>query len=147
MPLCVRLKISLKYYIEGSNFENCMCPMIFQFTKYKPCPFGSGLRKFALEFVIVFFFQKCRKYYKWWSDIVLRKNWHFAKNIYIVKTKKKESLLEYQDGKVLTIFCMIWPRCGRWSQTALPDKGPIHKCHAKLDFFLTGWSNLDPPFW
>ena len=47
----------LKHYIEGSNFENCKCLMIFQFTKYKPCPFGSRLRKFALEFVILFFFK------------------------------------------------------------------------------------------
>ena len=34
---------------------------------YKPCPFGSVLRKFALDF------QKCKKNYNWWSDFVLRK--------------------------------------------------------------------------
>ena len=39
----------------------------------KPCPFGSGLRKFALDPVIVFFFSKMQKDHKWWSDPFLRK--------------------------------------------------------------------------
>ena len=42
----------------------------------KPCPFGSGLRKFALDFVVVvFFFQICRKKYMWWFGFGHRKNW------------------------------------------------------------------------
>ena len=32
-----------------------------------------GLSKFALDPVVVIFFKKCQKNYKWWSDPVLRK--------------------------------------------------------------------------
>jgi hypothetical protein len=39
----------------------------------KPCPFGLGLRKFALDPVVVIFFKKWQKNYKWWSDLTLRK--------------------------------------------------------------------------
>ena len=39
-----------------------------------PCPFGSGLIKFALDPVVVFLFKNEKKY-KWWSDPVLCKIW------------------------------------------------------------------------
>ena len=39
------------------------------------CPFGSGLRKFALDPVVVIFSAFLKKKYKWWSDPVLRKIW------------------------------------------------------------------------
>ena len=29
--------------------------------RHKPCPFESGLRKFALDFVVVFFFKNAEK--------------------------------------------------------------------------------------
>ena len=57
----------------------------------KPCPFGSGLRKFALDPVIAIFFKNEKKKYKWRSDPVLRKFCLdpivqlFAKIIYVVK--------------------------------------------------------------
>ena len=31
------------------------------FNRQKPCPFDLGLRKFALDFVIVFFFKNAKK--------------------------------------------------------------------------------------
>ena len=41
----------------------------------KPCPFGSGLKKFALDPVVVIFFKNAKKNYKCWSDPVLIKFW------------------------------------------------------------------------
>ena len=43
-------------------------------STYETCPFGSGLRKFARDPVVVIFFKNEKKY-KWWSDPVLRKFW------------------------------------------------------------------------
>ena len=42
---------------------------------YKPCPFEFGLRKFALDPVVVIFFKNAKKSYKRWSDPVLSKIW------------------------------------------------------------------------
>jgi hypothetical protein len=56
----------------------------------KPCPFGSGLRKFAPDLVVVIFFAFLKKKnYNWWFDLVLviwLEFYFFAKNIYIVKS-------------------------------------------------------------
>jgi hypothetical protein len=37
---------------------------------FRPCPFGSELKKFALDPVVVIVFKKCQKNYKCWSDPV-----------------------------------------------------------------------------
>ena len=39
----------------------------------KPCPFGFGLRKFALDPVVVIFFKKCQKNYKCWIKWISKK--------------------------------------------------------------------------
>ena len=39
------------------------------------CPFGSGLRKFALDFVVVIFFRNAKQNCKWHFDFVV-----FSKN-------------------------------------------------------------------
>ena len=44
---------------------------IFFDGEYKACPFGSGLRKFKLDPVVVIFFKKCQKNYKCQSDPVV----------------------------------------------------------------------------
>ena len=72
--------------------------MIFQFTKYKPCPFGSGLRKFALEFVIVIFFKNAENIASGGLILYLEKFGLIsfqllAKNIYVVKTKSSELII------------------------------------------------------
>ena len=41
-----------------------------QVQTFKACPFGSGLKKFGLDPVVVIFFKKCQKNYKCWSDPV-----------------------------------------------------------------------------
>ena len=39
-------------------------------AKYKPCPFEFGLRKFALDPIVVIFFKKCQKNYKCWIKCI-----------------------------------------------------------------------------
>ena len=65
--------------------------MIFQFTKYKPCPFGSGLRKFALEFVIVFFFKNAENITSGGLILYLKKLAFCKKYLYSENQKKRES--------------------------------------------------------
>ena len=48
-----------------------MLKKLYQNQTQKPCPFESGLRKFALDPVVVIFFKKLQKNYKWWSDPVV----------------------------------------------------------------------------
>ena len=45
--------------ISFIHTKKTKCPM--EKYKLKPCPFGLGLRKFALDPVVVIFFKKCQK--------------------------------------------------------------------------------------
>ena len=45
--------------------------LFFDSIRIEVCPFGSGLRKFALDPVVVIFFKKCQKNYKCQTDPVV----------------------------------------------------------------------------
>ena len=59
MPLCLRLKISLKYYIEGSNFENCKyVPHDISIQKNtSPVHLVQDLESLRLSLSLYFFFK------------------------------------------------------------------------------------------
>ena len=64
---------------------------------YQPCPFGLGLRKFALDPVVVIFFKKLQKNYKWWSDPVIVNIFGNELNPFIILFCKK--CLCYENHK------------------------------------------------
>ena len=73
----MKLNVKGKYEAEKDNEMNLKKKVgMYQFLicravsvglwSLKPCPFESGLKKFALEPVVMFFFKKCQKDYKCW---------------------------------------------------------------------------------
>ena len=66
--LGVRLSINRKMWVL--DFNPFFDP---NHSLHKPCPFGTELKNFALDFVVGFFFKNC----KWWSDFVLEKHKSF----------------------------------------------------------------------
>ena len=52
------LKLFMFYIVQWDeiNFEEASYPLSY-FQRYSPCPFGSGLRKFVLDLVVVIFFK------------------------------------------------------------------------------------------
>ena len=54
---------------------------------YEPCPFESGLKKFALDPVVVTFFKKLQVVV--WSSRCI----FFAKNIYVVKITSSDLII------------------------------------------------------
>ena len=68
------------FFVSGSTTGSCQPAQQLRakvllikrfFIKSKPCPFDLGLRKFALDPVVVIFFKKCQKNYKCQSDPVV----------------------------------------------------------------------------
>ena len=61
----------LKLEAEGQKLAEISRSLKQFIRTVKPCPFGSGLRKFALDP----FSKMQEKKFKWWSDLVLSKIW------------------------------------------------------------------------
>ena len=59
------------YLWNRSDFWHFENEKILISKKIQPCPFGLGLRKFALDPVFVIFFKKWQKNYKWWSNPIV----------------------------------------------------------------------------
>ena len=64
--------------IPGKNDKRSLASACFDMSYFvrsihKPCPFGLGLKKFALDPVVVIFFKKCQKIYKCWIKCISKK--------------------------------------------------------------------------
>ena len=64
--------------------------------RLKPCPFGSGLRKFALDPVFVIFFKNEKKY-KWWSDRIYN----------LIMAMGFSAMFTFQQDTLLAPHCRI----------------------------------------
>ena len=70
--MCCNIAKFRKIKTKTTEFQHfSMLKFLDGHSLYKPCPFESGLRKFALDPVVVIFFKDA----KCWFDPVVRKIW------------------------------------------------------------------------
>ena len=62
MLRCITTFTNIAFRLVHFPFANFLSPE----PNGQACSFGSGLRKFALDPVVVIFFKKCQKNYKCW---------------------------------------------------------------------------------